>query len=92
MKIGVRAHDYGKRKIEEMAALLHDEGYGAAQLVLPKAFMEVGRYEDVTPEILCRVRRAFEKNNVEIPVLGCYMDLGNPDEKVREYAVKTLKQ
>ncbi len=31
MKIGVRAHDYGKRKIEEMAALLHDEGYGAAQ-------------------------------------------------------------
>lgn len=92
MKIGVRAHDYGKRKIEEMAALLHDEGYGAAQIVLPKAFMEIDRYEDVTPEILERVRRAFEKNGLEIPVLGCYMDLGNPDGKVREYAVKTLKQ
>ncbi len=92
MKIGVRAHDYGKRKIEEMAALLHDEGYGAAQIVLPKAFMEVSRYEDVTPEILERVRHSFERNSVEIPVLGCYMDLGNPDAGVREYAVKTLKQ
>lgn len=92
MKIGVRAHDYGKRKIEEMAALLHDEGYGAAQLVLPKAFREIDRYEDVTPGILKRVQRAFEKNGVEIPVLGCYMDLGNPDPQVREYGVKTLEK
>lgn len=92
MKIGVRAHDYGKREIEEMAALLHDEGYGAAQLVLLKAFREIGRYEDVTPKILNRVRHAFEKNDVAIPVLGCYMDLGNPDPQVREYAVKTLKR
>lgn len=92
MKIGVRAHDYGKRKIEEMAVLLRDEGYGAAQLVLPKAFMEIGGYGDVTPEILKRVRRAFERNDVEIPVLGCYMDLGNPDAQVREYAVRTLEQ
>ncbi len=92
MKIGVRAHDYGKRKIEEMAALLHDEGYGAAQLVLPKAFREIDGYEDVTPGILERVRRAFEKNGVEIPVLGCYMDLGNPDGQMREHGVKTLEK
>lgn len=92
MKIGVRAHDYGKRKIEEMAALLRDEGYGAAQLVLPKAFMEISRYEDVTSGVVEKVRRAFEKNDVEIPVLGCYMDLGNPDAQVRKLAVKTLEQ
>ena len=39
MKVGVRAHDYGKRKIKELAALLHDEDYQAAQLALPKAFI-----------------------------------------------------
>lgn len=92
MKIGVRAHDYGKRKIEEMAALLRDEGYGAAQLVLPKAFMEISRYEDVKSGVVEKVRRAFEKNDVEIPVLGCYMDLGNPDAQVRKLAVRTLEQ
>lgn len=38
MKIGVRAHDYGKMEIEELAEVLHKEGYQAAQLALPKAF------------------------------------------------------
>ena len=32
MKIGVRAHDYGKMEIEKMAETLHREGYEAAQL------------------------------------------------------------
>ncbi len=92
MKIGVRAHDYGKREIEEMAALLHDEGYAAAQVVLPKAFIEIKSYEDISAALIGRIRRAFEKNDVEIPVFGCYMDLGNPDPDKREYAVRTLKR
>ena len=52
MKAGVRAHDYGKRSIEEMAALLHDEGYLSAQLVLPKAFMEIDSNESITSKHL----------------------------------------
>lgn len=91
MKAGVRAHDYGKRHIEEMAALLHDEGYRAAQLVLPKAFMEIDRYEDITLRHLEQIRSEFDKNGIDIPVFGCYMDLGNPEESVRKYAVETLK-
>jgi len=92
MKIGVRAHDYGKRDIEELAALLHDEDYNAAQLALPKAFMGIDRYEDITMGHIEKIREAFARNMVEIPVFGCYMDLGNQDPQVREYAVKTLKQ
>ena len=92
MKIGVRAHDYGKREVEELAELLHDEDYEAAQLALPKAFIGIDRYEDITSEKLERIRRAFEKQQVEIPVFGCYMDLGNPDPEVRAYAVDTLKK
>lgn len=34
MKIGVRAHDYGKMKIEELAQTLHERGYNCAQLAL----------------------------------------------------------
>lgn len=91
MKIGVRAHDYGKRGIEELAALLHDEDYNAVQLALPKAFIGIDQYEDICAEHIEKIRKAFAKNMVEIPVFGCYMDLGNPDNSVREYAVKTLK-
>lgn len=92
IKTGVRAHDFGKRGIGEMAALLRDEEYEAAQLALPKAFLEIESYEDITSEKLERIRRAFEENQVEIAVFGCYMDLGNPDPQVREYAVNTLKR
>ena len=91
MKIGVRAHDYGKHSIEGLASLLREEGYDGAQLALPKVFEEIDSYEDIRLSHIERIRRAFEKNRVEIPVMGCYMDLGNPDRSVREYAVETLK-
>lgn len=92
MKIGVRAHDYGKMEIEKMAETLHRAGYEAAQLALPKVFTGIERYEDITGKHLERIRKAFEEWKVEIPVFGCYMDLGNPDAEVRGYAVKTLKK
>ncbi|MCC8127123.1 MAG: sugar phosphate isomerase/epimerase [Clostridiales bacterium] len=92
MKIGVRAHDYGKRSIREMAELLHDEGYRAAQVVLPKAFIEIDRYEDVTSAHLEKIRREFAKNDITIAVLGCYMDLGNPDPDVRKAGIATFRQ
>ncbi len=92
MKIGVRAHDYGRMEIEKLAEVLHAQGYDGAQLALPKAFTGIRRYEDITSGHLERIRRAFEKYKLEIPVFGCYMDLGNPDPVVRDYAVRTLKK
>ena len=92
MKIGVRAHDYGKMEIEKLAWVMKSEGYHAAQLALPKAFAGIDSYADIMPSHLERIRKAFEENEIEIPVFGCYMDLGNPDPQVRSNAVKTLKQ
>ncbi len=91
MKTGVRAHDYGKMEIEKLAETLHGEGYEAAQLAMPKAIVGIENYGDITEDHLERVRRAFERWQVEIPVFGCYMDLGNPDEEIRRYAVDTVK-
>lgn len=90
MKIGVRAHDYGRHEIEEYAALLKSEGYEAVQLAIPKAFTGIETYEAIKQEHLYRIRDAFTNAGIEITVLGCYMDLGNPDEEVRSYAVKTF--
>lgn len=92
MKIGVRAHDYGKMEIEALAKKLRLEGYKAAQLALPKAFLGIDSYEDITLWHLEQIHRAFEENHVEIPVFGCYMDVGNPDAAVRKRAVDTLKK
>ena len=37
MKIGVRAHDYGRMEIEKLAEVLRAQGYDGAQLAMPKA-------------------------------------------------------
>lgn len=92
LKIGVRAHDLGKREPEELAAALREEGYSAAQLAIPKAIAGIEQYSDITPAKIEQIRRAFEKEEVDIAVFGCYMDLGNPDSHVRAHAVDTLKK
>lgn len=92
MKIGVRAHDYGKLEIRQLAQVLHENGYECVQLALPKAFCGIDRYEDITLAHLEEIHKAFEEYKIEIPVFGCYMDLGNPDENIRNYAIETLKK
>lgn len=91
MRISVRAHDYSKHSIEGLVSLLREEGYDEAQLALPKVFEEIDSYEDIRLSHIERTRRAFGRNRVEIPVMGCYTDLGNPGRSVRECAVETLK-
>lgn len=92
MIIGSRTHDYGKQTIKMLAPLLKREGIGAAQLVLPKGFIEINSYEEITEDHLEMIRRSFEESQVKIHILGCYMDLGNPDAAIREKAVETFKR
>lgn len=92
MKLGVRAHDYGRHSVKEYAALLKQEGYQAVQLAIPKAFTGIETYEDVTDALLHEIREEFSKAQIEIAVLGCYQDLGNPNEDIRNKAVATFKE
>lgn len=92
MKIGVRAHDYGRHGVAELAALLKKEGYQAVQLAIPKSFTGITCYEDITEALCEQIRGEFEKQEIEIAVMGCYMDLGNPDETVRAQAVATFRR
>lgn len=84
MLVAARTHDYGKQPVDHLAKLLRSESIEAAQLVLPKAFSEINSYEEVTPQLVERIRRNFEEEKIKIQILGCYMDLGNPDDEVRK--------
>lgn len=90
MKIGVRGHDYGRHSVAEYARLLHDEGYDTVQLAVPKAIDGVNGFDDITPALLAEIREEFDKQNVEIGIFSCYMDLSNPDDEIREQAVATF--
>lgn len=92
MKIGIRAHDYGKMPINEMARKLKKNGYQCVQLAMPKAFTEVDSLEDIPQSVLEEIRDVFGKNDIEISVLSCYMDIGSPNEEIRKRAVQMIKK
>ena len=50
MKIGCRAHDYGKHPAQELALILHNAGYQAAQVAVPKAIEGINDYQHISPE------------------------------------------
>ncbi len=92
MKIGVRAHDYGRMGMQELAACLKREGLDAAQVAPPKAFSQVESIDALTEGQAEEIGEVFREAGIEISVLGCYVDLGNPDPDVRKEAVRLLKR
>lgn len=88
MKLGVRAHDYGRHSAAELAGILKNEGFGAAQLAVPKAIVGIENYEHMTERDVEEIRTCFEEHGVEITVLGCYIDISSTDGTVRESHLK----
>ncbi len=92
LKIGVRAHDYGKRSPEELFKLIASDNFDAVMLAYQKAIEGVSNYFDVTSELIERVKKALLENNLEIDTLGVYRELGLCDEKLRKNEVKHFIQ
>lgn len=84
MKIGVRAHDFGQYDGNTLAEMLAKAGFDAAQLAIPKAIAGVNNYLELSEAAASQIKRAFEKHKVEITVLGCYIDISNPDQSIWE--------
>lgn len=90
MIIASRTHDFGKYPVRELAPMLKERGIDAAQLILLKGFQEINSYADITSDMILNIRESFEQSQVKIHILGCYMDLGNPDAEIRKKAVETF--
>lgn len=90
MKIGCRAHDYGRHSAQQLAAILQEAGYQAAQVAMPRAIEGIADYEHIAPQQLEEIRTGFARQAVEISVLGCYQDLSDPDPDKRAAAVANV--
>lgn len=91
MKIGIRAHDFGKLALEEMIEKIKGRGFSAVQLALNKALIEVDADSHLSPGLAYHVGETFRKNDIQITVLGCYF---NPlaAEEERKKAVERFKE
>ena len=92
IRIGCRAHDYGKHTPIQLAHILHTAGYTGAQLAMPRAIEGIEDFASVTDAQLSAIFQAFDAEDIEITVLSCYMDLSAPDEPARLAGVENVKR
>lgn len=92
MRIGIRAHDCAKLSFEELVKNISDQGFYCTQLALKKAIRDfpVDRGA-MTPGMALYMKRVFDKYQVDVSVLGCYLNLGNPDPRQLEEITETYK-
>jgi L-ribulose-5-phosphate 3-epimerase len=92
MRLGVRAHDFGKRPAAELAAHIARKGFSCVQLAPPKAIAgfeaEPGR---LNADFARQVKSALAQERIEIAVLGCYINLVDPDPAHRRHQLDRFK-
>ena len=88
MQLGIRLHDTSKLPFEERIADVHNLGFACGHLALGKVIDEFPTTDEaLTPGLAMYIKNVFAKNEVDIAVLGCYLNLANPN---REQLEKTV--
>ena len=82
MQLGIRLHDTKKLSFEERIADVAQLGFKCGHLALGKVIDEFPTTDEaMTPGLAMYIRNVFAKNNVDIAVLGCYLNLANPNSE-----------
>jgi sugar phosphate isomerase/epimerase len=92
MNLGVRAHDFGKLPVEELARQIAAHGLNCIQLAPVKA---LAGFDNDTAGIdhgfAAEVRETFHRHGIHISVLGCYINLGDRDATSRRSQLERFK-
>lgn len=93
LNIGVRAHDFGQGSIEEVCNRIGQYDVSCVQLALPKSFPFMGPDAGrITPGFASKVKNAFAAHNIDIAVLGCYINPVHPDKQIREVSLQWFEE
>ncbi len=80
MQLGIRLHDTKKLPFEERILDVHNLGFVCGHLALSKVIDEFPTDDGaLTPGLAMYIKKVFAKNDVDIAVLGCYLNLANPN-------------
>lgn len=89
MQLGIRLHDIEKVPLETRLKIAASQGFRCGHLALSKVISEYSVADSaLTPGFACYLKRMFAETGLDIAVLGCYLNLANPNEeslkKIRE--------
>ncbi|MFP3122462.1 sugar phosphate isomerase/epimerase [Ectobacillus funiculus] len=92
MNIGIRAHDMKKRPLEELVQEIANKGLTSIQLALGKSFDFDTGLGSLSPGMAYKIGTAFRNHNIQIAVLGCYINMIHPDQDERRKALERFKE
>lgn len=89
MQLGIRVHDGEKLPLEELLPILKSRGFTCGHIALSKSIKEYSTgVSALTPGLAMYLKKLFAQNSLDIAVLGCYLNLANPDSE----ALKTITE
>lgn len=91
-RIGARAHDFGNLPADVLAAKLAANNLCCAQLALNAAIKGLAlKPGQLNPGLAWDIGQAFQRNQVQIAVLGCYINPIHPDIEARAGFIEFFK-
>ena len=94
MNIGIRLHDVAGNTMEEKLQNAKAQGFTCVHLAMQKVipgFKMQDAPKLLTPELAAEVSGLMKKYGMEVAVLGCYLNLGSPDEEQIAWSTETYK-
>lgn len=92
LRLGVRAHDFGRMAAHDLAVRIAAQEFSCVQLALNKAIAGLDlRAGDLNSKLAQEIGGAFSRHGVGIEVLGCYINPIHPDLKTRAASLEYFK-
>jgi len=92
IQVGLRLHDTEKGDLQQRLDFMKEQGFTCSHVALTKAITEFSTANSaLTPGLGSYIRKSFQKRNIDIAVLGCYLNLANPNEEQLKKIIDTYK-
>lgn len=92
MRIGIRAHDVEYAPLEQLIPNIHKQGFHCMHIALSKSIKEFKpEIETMTPGLAMYIKELCMENKIDVAVLGCYLNLCNPDKEQHAKIVEKYK-
>ncbi len=93
MRIGIRGHDIGRYKLDELGEIMEAKNLKSIQFVMKKIITEFEVTKgSMTPGMAEYIKKILKKHDINISILGCYINLANPDDNELNQLLDTFKE
>lgn len=93
LNLGIRAHDINYHTAQEIADEVANKGLTAIQLALQKSFKQPSSEKGtLTPGFAKCINKTFSNKQIDIAVLGCYINMIHPNQEDRKKALDRFKE